>query len=88
MDKNDYDFSYLTDPNIPSSLLKLWLRELEDPLIPSVLYDQCIAVGMKMDDKSQEEICVKEANDIVALLPENNRLVVKCTVKFLKVATL
>lgn len=24
----------INDPNIPASLLKLWFRELEDPLIP------------------------------------------------------
>lgn len=24
----------LTDPHVPASLLKLWFRELEDPLIP------------------------------------------------------
>ena len=26
--------SSLTDPHIPASLIKLWFRELEEPLIP------------------------------------------------------
>ncbi|KAJ1908780.1 hypothetical protein IWQ60_011532 [Tieghemiomyces parasiticus] len=32
----------LTDPNIPASLFKLWLRDLHDPLIPIRFYHQCV----------------------------------------------
>ncbi|KAI9205889.1 MyTH4 domain-containing protein [Polychytrium aggregatum] len=35
VEKNAYDLSGITDPNVPSSLLKLWLRDLAEPLIPS-----------------------------------------------------
>ncbi|KAJ2781428.1 hypothetical protein H4R18_002905 [Coemansia javaensis] len=31
------------DPNVPASLLKEWLRDLADPLIPDALYDACVA---------------------------------------------
>ena len=34
MDKGNAPPTELDDPNIPASLLKLWFRELEDPLIP------------------------------------------------------
>ena len=34
IDKGNPPPSTLTDPNVPASLLKLWFRELEDPLIP------------------------------------------------------
>ena len=34
MDKGNSPPRDLADPNIPASLLKLWFRELEDPLIP------------------------------------------------------
>ncbi|KAH7970535.1 hypothetical protein HPB49_009935 [Dermacentor silvarum] len=29
------------DPHVPASLLKLWYRELHDPLIPAALYQEC-----------------------------------------------
>jgi hypothetical protein len=31
-------------PHVPASALKLWFRELTDPVIPQSLYDQCIDV--------------------------------------------
>uniref|UniRef100_S4RIL2 Rho GTPase activating protein 39 n=1 Tax=Petromyzon marinus TaxID=7757 RepID=S4RIL2_PETMA len=34
--------SDLTDPHVPASLLKLWYRELEEPLIPRQFYERCI----------------------------------------------
>ncbi|CAB1335984.1 unnamed protein product, partial [Coregonus sp. 'balchen'] len=33
----------LGDPNVPASLLKLWYRELEEPVIPQSFYKQCIS---------------------------------------------
>jgi hypothetical protein len=30
------------DPNIPAGLLKLWLRELRDTLIPDEMYGDCV----------------------------------------------
>ena len=37
-----YELGDLQDPNVPSSLLKLWMRELTMPLIPPTYYDDCI----------------------------------------------
>lgn len=34
MDKGVLPMETLRDPHVPASLLKLWFRELEDPLIP------------------------------------------------------
>ncbi len=34
MDKGLLPMDKLRDPHVPASLLKLWFRELEDPLIP------------------------------------------------------
>jgi hypothetical protein len=34
MDKGKLPLETLRDPHVPASLLKLWFRELEDPLIP------------------------------------------------------
>ena len=33
LDNGNYDVG-VDDPNTPASLLKLWLRELEEPLVP------------------------------------------------------
>jgi len=34
IEKQNYNLEGITDPMVPASLLKLWLRELSDPLIP------------------------------------------------------
>lgn len=34
LDKGVIPLEKLSDPHVPASLLKLWFRELEDPLIP------------------------------------------------------
>ena len=34
MDKGTLPLKTLRDPHVPASLLKLWFRELEEPLIP------------------------------------------------------
>lgn len=57
-------FSFLVDAHAPASLLKLWYRELYDPLIPDDLYDDCVAT----EDPA-------EAAAIVEKLPKINRLV-------------
>ncbi|KAJ3321192.1 hypothetical protein HDV06_004535 [Boothiomyces sp. JEL0866] len=91
IDKNDYDFSHLTgknstklDPNIPSSLLKLWLRELADPLIPAEFYAHCIAVGQLMDDENRRSEALSRANDIINSLPAINATVCRFMIDFLK----
>ncbi|KAJ3272761.1 hypothetical protein HDV01_005289 [Terramyces sp. JEL0728] len=84
IDKNDYDFSYLTDPNVPSSLLKLWLRELADPLIPAEFYAHCIAVGQLMDDENRRGEALSRAKEIINSLPAVNATVCKFMIDFLK----
>jgi len=37
IERNNYDLSGIADPSVPASLLKLWFRELQDPLIPNDL---------------------------------------------------
>lgn len=34
----------ILDANVAASALKLWFRELTEPLIPANLYDACIQV--------------------------------------------
>ncbi|XP_054639660.1 rho GTPase-activating protein 39 isoform X1 [Dunckerocampus dactyliophorus] len=65
----------LSDPNVPASLMKLWYRELEEPLIPISFYKQCVN---NCDDPVA-------AIAVVQSLPELNRLVLCYFIHFLQV---
>ncbi|XP_077429739.1 rho GTPase-activating protein 39 isoform X2 [Vanacampus margaritifer] len=65
----------LSDPNVPASLVKLWYRELEEPLIPMNFYKQCVS---NCDDPTA-------AIAVVQSLPELNRLVLFYFIHFLQV---
>ncbi|XP_008832606.1 rho GTPase-activating protein 39 isoform X2 [Nannospalax galili] len=65
----------LEDPHVPASLLKLWYRELEEPLIPHEFYDQCIA------HYESPEAAVA----VVHSLPRINRMVLCYLIRFLQV---
>ncbi|XP_042318095.1 rho GTPase-activating protein 39-like isoform X2 [Sceloporus undulatus] len=65
----------LSDPNIPASLLKLWYRELEEPVIPQQFYKECISNYENPD----------AAVAVVELLPELNRLVLCYLIHFLQI---
>lgn len=67
--------SGITDPNVPSSLLKLWLRDLAEPLIPNKFYEKCI--------RYSEDA---RAVEIVKQLPLINQRVVVYTIDFLQVS--
>ncbi|XP_044100635.1 rho GTPase-activating protein 39 isoform X2 [Neovison vison] len=65
----------LEDPHVPASLLKLWYRELEEPLIPHEFYERCIA------HYENPEAAVA----VVHALPRINRLVLCYLIRFLQV---
>lgn len=65
----------LSDPNVPASLMKLWYRELEEPLIPMNFYQQCVS---NCDDPVA-------AITVVQSLPELDRLVLCYLIHFLQV---
>ena len=37
------------DPNVPADLLKHWLRDLAEPLIPTTMYEECLATSKHPD---------------------------------------
>ncbi|KAH9036771.1 Rho GTPase activation protein [Lactarius deliciosus] len=43
LDRGSDTLEGVDDPHVPASLLKLWLRELIDPLVPWEMYNDCIA---------------------------------------------
>ncbi|XP_010890146.1 rho GTPase-activating protein 39 isoform X3 [Esox lucius] len=65
----------LSDPNVPASLLKLWYRELEEPVIPQSFYKQCIS---NYEDP-------EAAISVVQSMPELSRLVLCYFIHFLQV---
>ena len=65
-----------TDPHILASLLKLWYRELYEPLIPHDFYERCV------DSYADADGALK----IIAELPDMNRLVLSYLVLFLQVS--
>jgi len=64
------------DPNILASLLKLWYRELHEPLIPREFYSRCVDAYSSPDD----------AVEIVGCLPHLHRMVLTYLVRFLQVS--
>ena len=74
IDKGYYTLDGFDDPNVLASLLKLWLRELADPLVPDEMYNDCIA------ESRDPAACVR----IVHRLPTINRRVVLFAVSFLQ----
>ncbi|KAJ2947105.1 hypothetical protein O0L34_g16454 [Tuta absoluta] len=68
------DASTLTDAHAPASLLKLWYRELYEPLIPDALYSACVAAG------GDYPACTRA----LQRLPLLNRLVLTYLISFLQ----
>ncbi|OXB52111.1 hypothetical protein ASZ78_006982, partial [Callipepla squamata] len=63
----------LEDPHVPASLLKLWYRELEEPLIPHDFYERCIT------HYENPEAAVA----VVHSLPRINKMVLCYLIRFL-----
>ncbi|GJE99020.1 RhoGAP-domain-containing protein [Phanerochaete sordida] len=74
IDKGYYTLDGFDDPHVLASLLKLWLRELADPLVPDEMYNDCIA------ESRDPAACVR----LVHRLPTINRRVVLFVVSFLQ----
>ena len=76
IENGDYSLEErMRDPSVPASLLKLWLRELAEPLIPTSFYEMAIKCPVDRPDA---------AIGVLDELPEVNLLVAKYLVKFLQ----
>ncbi|WWC72523.1 uncharacterized protein I206_106485 [Kwoniella pini CBS 10737] len=50
MDRGHYQLKGINDPHVASSLFKLWLRELEDPIIPFSLYNDALQASKSIEN--------------------------------------
>ncbi|XP_046408434.1 uncharacterized protein LOC124172941 isoform X2 [Ischnura elegans] len=66
------------DAHTPASLLKLWYRELYEPLIPDALYEECVGAGATSPER---------AAAIVHSLPALNKAVLCYLIRFLQIFT-
>jgi hypothetical protein len=76
IEHGDYSASKVSDAHVPGSLLKLWMRELEKPIVPTNLYDAAIDAA-KADDPAKS---VKIAES----LPDLNRKVAFFMIEYLR----
>ena len=53
MDKGNYNHTDYGEVHIISSLLKKFLKELPDPLIPGGMYDDFISCGLEKDEEQR-----------------------------------
>ncbi|ODN99485.1 hypothetical protein L198_03329 [Cryptococcus wingfieldii CBS 7118] len=74
MDRGHYQLKGIDDPHVAASLFKLWLRELEEPIIPTTLYNDALLAS-----RSYAEVF-----DIVQRLPLYNKRVLVFVVSFVQ----
>lgn len=84
------DFSVFAEPHPASNVLKLYLRELPDPLLPFSTYDSfvdaasTVFVVEKCNTCSEARAaCVPKLKDLVNLLPRENRFTLQHLILFL-----
>lgn len=63
------------EPHVPGSALKLWFRELREPLIPAELYESCISAFEDAD----------QALSTLDRLPDMNKKLLTYAIRFLQV---
>ncbi|OCF45686.1 hypothetical protein I317_00589 [Kwoniella heveanensis CBS 569] len=74
MDRGHYQLKGIEDPHVAASLFKLWLRELEDPIVPSSLYNEALIASKS----------ATESIDFVNRLPTYNRRVLLFVISFVQ----
>jgi hypothetical protein len=81
IDRGYYTLEGIDDPHVPAALFKLWLRELQEPLIPDALYDACVAAAATAAEDGDPEGVVRLVREC---LPPVNRRVLLFVVSFLQ----
>mmetsp|Transcript_4607 Transcript_4607/g.8985 ORF Transcript_4607/g.8985 Transcript_4607/m.8985 type:complete len:649 (-) Transcript_4607:439-2385(-) len=78
-DKGDVEVRE-TSPHVPAGLLKQWLRELAEPLIPTELYEEAIKIAKSIKDEDPK-LTKSVIDGFVTQLPALNQKVLEhiCT---------
>lgn len=81
------NFSSETDPAVCLGLLKCWLRELKEPLIPFALVESCVRIsrledGQESKSSNNEEVR-KQVEHVIAQLPSENKEVLSAFIKLI-----
>lgn len=76
IDEFKYDFE-CSDCNMAAALLKQWLRELPQPLIPSSLYTQCIAIGIRHREGQDLAAITQDCLTLLEDIPATARTVLR-----------
>jgi len=71
-----YEWDDILDAHVPGSLLKFWMRDLEEPIISSKIYNDAIETAR--DDNS------KQSCKLVKKISKLNRKVVEYVIQFLR----
>ncbi|CAO3682455.1 unnamed protein product [Rhizopus stolonifer] len=74
IENGKYNADGITDPNVPASLLKYWLRDLSDPIITSENYYECIQYA------EDAQMAIK----IINQLPDTNKRIALFIISFLQ----
>jgi hypothetical protein len=77
------------DCHTAASLLKLWLRELYEPLVPDDFYEESVTIATQLESYGKEasaehEVTLQKFFHIVQRLPDLNRLVLTYLIHFLQ----
>lgn len=75
IEQGKYNLEGIDDANVPASLVKFWLRDLAEPVIPVELYDACIS---SLEDPDKVIAIVKG-------MPVLNRRVTLFVISFLQI---
>jgi hypothetical protein len=82
IDKGTYSTEGVYDANVPASLLKLWMRELAEPLIPESFYADCVKVGKLTFTRTDKENYAA-AKKVLDALPDASYRVAMFMIDFL-----
>ncbi|KAL7423882.1 hypothetical protein Q5752_001467 [Cryptotrichosporon argae] len=82
IDRGHYQLTGIDDPHVVASLFKLWLRELEHPLVPADTYDAALAAAALTD--ADGAAAARACADIVRALPDAHRRALLFVISFLQ----
>lgn len=78
-EKGDYVVQS-NDPHVPAGLLKEWLRELVEPVVPAQLYQNCVTLGRQENLKPTDPGLLR----VLKALPSINFAVLKFLVELMR----